>query len=113
MAQNAETVTIYPETDKAVDAFKVSMQEPSSDLFTMKDVIFTQEDDKLKVQAIEGDDKYERLTTKPLEKAETKLAGEFDSARQETPEADDSDQQPGITGTPQPPKPDAPGQHIA
>lgn len=112
MTQNAEAVTIYPNPE-GVSAFKVRMQEPSSELSEMKDVIFTQEENRLKVQTIEGDDVYARLTTKPVQKTETKLSGDFDTVRQDAPAGASTEENPQTPAPQVLPKADGPGQHIA
>lgn len=59
--KNSEKVT---EIDSQ-DVYKARIQEPSSDLSNMKDVLFIQNDEKLKIIAVEGDGNFERLLTKP------------------------------------------------
>lgn len=68
------------------DLFKARIQPPASDMTNMKDVLFVQKDDKLKIVAVEGDGTFERLTSPPEQKLASDLNKGFGAAGQgETP----------------------------
>lgn len=76
------------------DLFKARIQKPSGDLSGMKDVLFVERDDKLKIVAVEGDGTFDKLL-KPAEpeQAASDLSKGFGAAGQgETPVASQDDE---------------------